>query len=439
MFSITFYGLTSSWLLDQVDHGLTTTATQVAAALDDDEPLEADDFDLAQGSEVTSTVLRERQFFIRIIDVTNGDIRGESARYDVPVSPQARAGSPMFETLTAPDGETPFRVYTLPFENSALFALQVGQSLGEVLQTQAQMLRLLGFGLLTIGLLAVGSGWFLANRALRPVHAMTQTAQTIGEQDLSRRIEIPLPDDELGLLARTFNTMLDRIEAAFRQQRQFTADAAHELRTPLSVMQTGIDVVLSQLRSVSEYQMMLETVRDEVIRLSALTTHLLMLARADDRTLRFEPHPTDLSLLLRTVAEQLSTAAEAKQISLHCDIPPNIVILADEGRLIQLALNLLENAVKYTPDGGRITVSLNQMEGQVRFSVADTGVGIAPDHLPHVFERFYRVDRARNRRQGGFGLGLAIAQQIARLHGGQITVVSRPGMGSEFTVTLPTS
>jgi signal transduction histidine kinase len=204
-------------------------------------------------------------------------------------------------------------------------------------------------------------------------------------------------------------------------------------------MQTGLDVVLSQPRTTSDYRATLENMHEEVLRLGQLTTHLLTLARADAHILTIEPRPVDFSLLLNTVADQVAVAAEQKQIAIQRDIPPSISIKADEDRLIQLALNLLENAVKYTPAGGSITIKLAASNGQVCFSVADTGVGISPQQLRHIFDRFYRVDRARSREQGGFGLGLAIAQQIAHLHGGEISVASQEGAGSVFMVTLPGS
>jgi heavy metal sensor kinase len=430
--STAFYTFTSNWLLNQVDQSLMTTAAQGAAALRDGDPMEEAVLDLQIG---VDTFLRERRFFIRVIDRGTGKILNESAFYDLKVTEQARGSSASFETLDLPDSL--MRVYTLPLEDRQHRAIQIGQSLDEVNQTQLQIVRLLMLMLIATAVLAILAGWFIANRALIPVSAITHTAREIGEKDLSRRIAMPLPDDELGRLAQTFNGMLDRIEDAFQRQRQFTADAAHELRTPLSIMQTGLDVVLSQPRAAKDYRATLENMLEEVLRLSQLTTQLLMLARADTHTLTIQPRPVDLSLLLNTVSDQIALTAEQKQITLTCDVPPRIAVKADEDRLIQLALNLLENAVKYTPPGGAITVTLARSDGKICFSIADTGIGVAPQHLPHIFDRFYRVDRARSR--GGVGLGLAIAKQIAQLHGGDITVVSQPGLGSTFSVTLPAS
>lgn len=439
--SIAFYHFTSNWLHDELDQRLMTTAAQVAAGLNNGERLDPEDvrFRLDQGSPATAAFLRERRFFMRVLDRATGSVLGASASYNLPITPLVREGGVSFETLISDSADVSIRVYTLPLEGRNPLVLQTGESLEEVMEIQTQILRLLLLMLLATALLALGSGWFLATRALRPIEAITRTARDIGEHALSRRIDLKLPDDELGKLAQTFNKMLDRLESAFQRQRQFTADAAHELRTPLSIMQTGLDVVLAQDRKSEDYREALEGMHEEVERLSRLTGHLLTLARADTDTLAIEPRSMDLSFLLNTVTDQVEVSAEQKQITIERCIPPDVTLKGDEHRLIQLTLNLLGNAVKYTSPGGKITLKLIQENGHISFMVADTGVGIPPQHLAHVFERFYRVDRARNREQGGFGLGLAIAQHIAHLHGGKISVTSQLGLGSEFTVTLPVS
>jgi heavy metal sensor kinase len=432
MISIIFYGFTSDWLYSQVDQSLQTTAAQIALALNDDEPLERDDleFDLNRDGLATA-FLREQRFFVRVIDFADGEVISGGAT--LPVTGLARSSHPSFETVI--NHELPMRVYTLALEQT--YALQVGQSLDAVINTQTQIARLLGVMMIPTAVLALLSGGYLAHRALRPVDAIIRIARAVSEQDLSRRITLNLSDDELGQLAQTFNRMLDRIEDAFQRQRQFTADAAHELRTPLSIMQTGLEVALAQPRPAQAYQETLNSMYEEVLRLSQLTAQLLTLARADAGTLLLDLHPMDLALLLNTVADQISVAAEHKNITLYRQIPPRAPLIADEDRIIQLVLNLLENAVKYTPAGGSITLALVLQAEQAQLSIADTGAGIAPEHLPHIFDRFYRADRARSRQHGGVGLGLAIARQIARLHGGDITIVSQLNVGSTFTVTLP--
>ncbi len=437
-----FYALTSEWLLAQIDQTLTVTGNQVATGLiDPEEPLPIQPLPAQQtaATEAAQAFLQEQGYFVRVLNLETGAILIRSTAFDPPLPEASRRDGPYLETLSIGAEAAPVRVYTLPMPRVQPYAVQVGQSLEELQETQGQMLRLLAFMLIPAATLAAFSGWLLAQRALIPVNVITQTAQAISQDDLSRRIQPGLPDDELGRLAQTFNHMLDRVQSAFTRQQQFTADAAHELRTPLSIMQTGLDVTLAQPREAEAYRTMLESMREEVRRLGQLTGQLLLLARADAHTLPFEPRPTDLSLLLHTVVDQIEVAAGEKQIALRRDIPTGCQLMGDEDRLIQLMLNLLENAVKYTPEGGTITVTLQQVPGYVHFSICDTGIGIPPEHLEHIFDRFYRVDRGRSRQQGGVGLGLAIAHQIARLHGGEITVTSQPGQGSTFTVRLPVS
>lgn len=433
-----FYLLTSQWLEGQLDNSLSATATQVVTTLQGGDFIDNGQLNFQFADEPANAFLRERQFFIRVIDQRQGNIIEASAQYNVAITPQALAKIPGYETLPIQETHSLMRVYTLPLEDEH-FALQVGVSLAEVNATQTQITRMMAGALLFTLVLGSGSGLFLANRALIPIQAITRIAQQISEHDLTQRITLNSFDDELGQLARTFNIMLDRIERAFQKQQQFTADAAHELRTPLAIMQTGVEVILAQERSPMQYRATLETVQEEVQRLTTLTGNLLMLARADAHTLPLDRHRMDLSLLLNTVADQMTLAADQKQIRIQRDIPPDININADEDRLIQVALNLLENAVKYTPYGGSMTIKLSHSPHQVCFSIIDTGSGISPEHLSHIFDRFYRADRARTRHQGGVGLGLAIAQHIVQLHGGNIKVVSQLGIGSEFTVTLPTS
>jgi len=433
-----FYILISNWLLGQSDSTLSATAAQVSATLQgadliDDGLLK---FQFNDPDEPTDAFLQERKFFIRLINRRTGQIVESSASYEVAVSSQALLPSASYETLRS--AGTSMRVYSYPFDEGD-YSLQVGVSLEEVNATQAQIMRLTALAVLISIVLGGGTGLFLANRALVPIQAITRTAQQISERDLSKRITRPLVDDELGQLAQTFNTMLDRVEGAFQRQQHFTADAAHELRTPLSIMQTGIDVVLSQARDAAQYRAALEAVQEEVQRLTSLTVGLLTLARADSHTLTLNREVTDLSLLINTVIDQVTAVAEQKQITIQREIVPCLALNMDEGRIIQLALNLIENAVKYTPEGGAVTVIVSQTGDTVSLSVADTGPGIPPEYLPRIFDRFYRTDRSRSRDQGGVGLGLAIAQHIAQLHGGEINVWSQVGVGTRFTVTLPVS
>ncbi len=358
---------------------------------------------------------------------------------------QARQQGGMWQTTIITDSE-PARIYVLPLERD-------GQALGyvevaEALSVTEATLRLLALILFiavpaTLALSAFG-GWFIADRALHPIDAITRQAQAISEQDLHRRLNLDLPDDEVGRLARTFDAMLDRLHAAFQRQRQFTADASHELRTPLTVIKTNIGVTLNRPRSVKQYQTALLQVEAEVDRLTRLTSDLLLLARADADQPIASRREIDLVPIVNGATDELQPLAEAKNLTLNFTAPENatLCVHGDPDQLHRLCFNLIENAIKYTPQGSvNVKVALASAQhatpAHVLLTIEDTGPGIAAEHLPHLFERFYRVDAARSREAGGSGLGLAIAHSIVTAHGGAIDVKSDLGHGTIVTVSLP--
>lgn len=439
--SIIFFMAASQWLQDQIDRSLFVTATQIATVISEDgDQLEQRDinFQFNEGGVATQAFLSEQQFFVRLIDRTTGEIIETSSINDVPLTLDTQLTNNFYETIPLEQSDS-IRIYTVALQQNQQFAIQVGVSLNGLIATQGQILRLLilAFGITAV--CALLSGWFVGTRALIPIEGITRTAQEINAQDLNQRLDIQSSDDELQQLTQTFNDMLDRIQQAFHQQQQFTADAAHELRTPLSIMQTGLDVVLSQKRTADRYQASLESMREEVQRLSQLANTLLMLARADADELPIYKHKIDFSLLLETVIDQLSIVAEDKHIHVERLISPSIELYADEDRLIQVALNLLENALKYTPIGGTVRVKTNVTGINVQFSISNSGSKIPEKELKNIFDRFHRVDSSRNRSQGGFGLGLAISKQIIELHDGTIQALSDEDSGTQFTVILPTS
>jgi heavy metal sensor kinase len=284
-------------------------------------------------------------------------------------------------------------------------------------------------------------GFFLVSRILRPVQAITKTAREIEENNLSQRLEVRTKD-ELGDLAATLNQTFARLQAAFERQREFTADASHELRTPLAIAQGEATLALKEARSREEYQKALESISREISRTTVLINRLLFLARSDDR-MELAMTEVDLKSLVAEVASDAYVLCEPKGITLKNEVShrsewlDTFIMQGDPIRLKELLLNLLDNAVRYTPEGGAITLSLKKESGFAMISVQDTGIGIPPEHLPHIFKRFYRVDKSRSRVEGGVGLGLAISQQIAQMHGGRIEVESEVGVGSTFTVFLP--
>jgi heavy metal sensor kinase len=293
-------------------------------------------------------------------------------------------------------------------------------------------------------LLAGVGGFFLASRALRPVDRITQTAQSISARDLNERIDYQGPDDEVGRLATTFDRMLDRLQAGFEREKRFTSDAAHELRTPLTALKGRIGVTLGQGRQPTEYQDALRDMETQVDRLIRLSNDLLFIARLGHKERLEQPSDIALDDLIAALLDQVRPLAEAKTISLTGSVPPGLTIRGNMDLLIRLFLNLLDNAIKYTPAGGEVAVTAERQTERLCVHVRDSGPGIPPEQQPHLFERFYRVekDRARPTRaggsvQGGAGLGLAIAQEIAQAHGGRLQVRSQPGQGSTFTFCLP--
>jgi heavy metal sensor kinase len=291
--------------------------------------------------------------------------------------------------------------------------------------------------LLTLAV-AVGGGLWLADRAMRPVHSITQAARTISETDLNRRLNMN-SKDELGELANTFDGMLARLQAAFERQRQFVADASHELRTPLTIINLEASRALSSKRTGEEYQRALEVISSENEFMSHLVNDLLTLSRMDSGQLEIEKKPLDLSDIALDVVERLIPLAERKKVSLELGNLPEVNILGDRQYLFQMLSNLVENGINYiSGDIRQVKVETGTNGNSAWVRVSDTGAGIPPEHIPHLFDRFYRADKARARNEddqpSGIGLGLSIVQWIAQSHDGTVHVESAVGEGTTFEV-----
>ena len=266
---------------------------------------------------------------------------------------------------------------------------------------------------------------------------MAQQAHRISGSNLNSRLEIGNATDELATLSASFNALLSRLDLSFESMRRFVADASHELRTPLSIIRGEADVALSHERSAAEYRESLAIILDESRRLSRLVDDLLNLARADAGRVKLQSEEFYLNDLLAECCRSAQSLAAARSIALECRPAGDALFRGDEELIRRLVMNLLDNAIRYTPSGGQVSAALEAEDSRFRIRIADTGVGIAPDAVPRVFERFYRADTARSRQDGGFGLGLAIVQWIAESHHGEVTLATAPGEGSTFTVTLP--
>ncbi|MEC4819622.1 MAG: ATP-binding protein [Scytonema sp. PMC 1069.18] len=333
-----------------------------------------------------------------------------------------------------------WRIYSQPLPLSPTVGwLQVAQSLEPISKALEHLLALMLFSCPLVLLVAGFGGLFLAEWALRPIDRIIRTTQAIGPKDFTRRISYRGPLDEVGRLAITIDRMLDRLQAAFEHERRFTADASHELRTPLTVMKGRIGVALSRPRTSMEYETTLKELEQQVNRLIRLANGLLYLTRLDQSKLDYQRDFTtiDLSNLLEVLIEQIEPLAEMKEISIVSQINSSLAVLGNSDHLIGLFLNMLDNAIKYTPNQGQITVTAHQEGLQAQINITNTGQGIEPEHLPHLFERFYRAETARSRDTGGAGLGLAIAYEIVRLHGGNISVTSQINDSTTFIVHIP--
>jgi two-component system OmpR family sensor kinase len=341
------------------------------------------------------------------------------------------ADGPTFRYLVRPLSETaPRRGAVLA--GARLESVELG--LRPLLTT---ILLILPFGILAAYVL----GWWLAFRAVQPVdRIITEVREITDGQSLHRRLPVPLVKDEVGRLADTLNQMLNRLERSFSALRRFTADASHELKTPLTVLRAGVERAVTLPGMPPESLAALEETLQEINRMTELVDTLLTLARADEGIVALHRETVDLNTLVEEAAETGELLAEKAGVEMSTSTPPQpVVIGADASRIRQLLLNLLTNAVKYTPPGGRVRLWLERSNGKVLIGVSDTGVGIAPGDLPYIFDRFWRADSARTRtsERPGVGLGLAICKWIAEAHGGEIEVHSRQGRGTTFTVTLP--
>jgi heavy metal sensor kinase len=421
VFAVIVYELPRSRILAQIDGDLKALATEVVQPGSLPEVLET--------FETASTLV--------IVADENGEIVARSRNLTMFNDLLDPTAGPYEESVSVVrHGSTQLRVYTVPLpgsdEQDPHYYLQVARLLDtyEQLNRVSLTALLMGFAAATASLFVAV---LLTPGLFKPLEDMATAARQITRaDDLSRRVPYANRPDEIGDLARAFNQTLERLERLFRTQQRLLADVSHELRTPLTTIRGNLDL----MRRMGETDpQSLAAVQVEIERMTRLVGDLLLLARADSGGLPLERKPVELDYILFDVYRQVRILEPPVQIELTA--VDQATVLGDADRLKQLLLNLVENAVKYTPPGGEVTLSLSKKEGWVYFEVSDTGIGIPPENLPHVFDRFYRVDKARTRAQGGSGLGLSIAKWVAQAHGGAIRVSSQVGEGTTFSVTLP--
>lgn len=312
----------------------------------------------------------------------------------------------------------------------------IGRDMGrerDELTSLAWWLTLSGGGLWVCGLIG---GWWLAGRAIKPIATIAGTASRIAGGNLAERIDLKDTDNELGRLSHVLNDTFDRLESAISRQKQFTADASHELRTPVSVILCETQRGLKRDRTAEEYRDILGTCQHASERMRSLVESLLILARQDEGSGENAKEPCDLAVIASEGVRLLQPLANERSIRIEADLSP--APMEGDPRALPLVIaNLLSNAIHHQPAGGEVKIAVRQEGGRSTLEVSDTGPGMAPEHLPHVFDRFYRIDKVRGSAGGHSGLGLAIVKAIVERHGGTVAVVSEPGKGSTFSVSLP--
>jgi heavy metal sensor kinase len=377
--------------------------------------------------------------YLQISDASGNSVYRSRFFEEHPLPPLAPddLGRPLYQNRKL--GHERFRILSKQIEVSdRVFIVRIGHPMHEETETLDDFRRyLLWFApLLLLG--ASAGGYWLSRRALAPVDALARTARTISGHNLSSRLEQLHTGDELQRLSDTLNEMLARIESAFLRITEFTADASHELRTPIALIHTEAELALRRSRDEAEYREALRHILLESDRTAKLIEELLALARADSGREALDLHPIDLLPILRESASKWNQVASLHNLEFEQQLNlPNLPLVGDENALRRVVDILLDNALKYTPAPGKVTLSAEQQPSRVVVTVEDTGIGIAPEDQARIFERFYRVDKARSRELGGAGLGLAIAQWIVQLHRGSITVKSELGKGSLFEIEFP--
>jgi len=293
----------------------------------------------------------------------------------------------------------------------------------------------LGLAVLIFGA-AVG-GALVVRWALKPISRIITSAERISSHNLSERLPVPDTRDELEQLSLALNSMIRRLDDAFQHNQRFLADASHELRTPLAIIQGELESVAEQMGGEPEVRNITGSALEEMERLKKIVDGLFALSRLDAGEAQQESAAFDLGELAATTADQMGLLAEDKNISIRSEFAPTVVVRGDRARLKQILVNLLDNAINYTPEGGKIEVKVTARNGKAVLEVSDNGIGIPGEAMPHLFERFFRVDKARSREGGGAGLGLSIVKSICTAHNGRVDVESKEGEGSRFTVELP--
>jgi heavy metal sensor kinase len=432
-----FYTLITSFIRDRTDQELLGQVSRFSALL------AAEGVDAVKGAAVIEAqAAGVKKVFFRLLSLNGQAFSSSNIAYwkDIDVNETAikkllRGGSPVFQTIAIRDRKEEIRIL-YAFLSPGII-LQVGQAMESYSRFLDAFKGIFITTMTFLIILAAGVGWFMARRAVSGVEAVTRTAQKISGGTLEERVPVKARGDEIDQLATTFNQMLDRIQTLLTEIKEMSDNIAHDLRSPITRIRGIAEVTFTTSKSLSEYEAMAASTIEECDRLLDMINTMLIISKTEAGVGHLIREEIDLAGLAREACELFEPTAEDNGITLSYDVQGRSHLVGDTRMIQRMLSNLLDNAIKYTPSGGSVTVSVSENNNQIIVSVKDTGIGISPRDLSHIFERFYRCDQSRS--QTGIGLGLSLARAIARAHGGDITPTSSPNQGSTLVVILPKS
>jgi heavy metal sensor kinase len=441
--ALTYYAAARTFY-DRQDDSLRSTAETVASAYMQELEEEGS---VAKANDVVLAQMIFPRHYVEVADADGHAVASSSNLTGHPfsISPQAlvearQHGVSFYRSeFVAAGSDKGLRVAVVPLSrpNQQIGFAIVAEPLSVIDESLSRLRRNFYAGVPVILLLATFGGYFLARKTLSPITLMDRQTRRITAQNLSARLDVNNPQDEVGRLATTINELLARLDAVFKKQQRFTADASHELRTPVAVLRGEAEVALERERTVKEYKESLALIAEEAERLSRIVEDLFILARQPIGSPSLVKEPLSLNDVVVECTRAGQVLATHKGLSLRARILEEVQLSGDDELLKRMLLNLLDNAVKYTPEGGEISITLEKRDHTAEIKVTDTGIGIPAEDRLRIFDRFYRVDKARSRAVGGAGLGLSIARWIVEAHGGTLSVDSAVGEGACFSVRLP--
>ena len=432
-----FYTLITSFILERTDQELLDQANRFSLLL------ATQGVDSVRDSAIIeSEAAGVKKVFFRLLYADGQAFSSSNMSYwqhigidETAIKALFREHAPVFQKIDIPGRAEQVRILYSALNPGII--LQVGLAMESYSRFLEAFRKIFIATMTFLVLLAAGVGWFMARRAVSGVEDITRTAQKISEGTLEERVPVKGRGDEIDQLAHTFNQMLDRIQALLKEIKEMSDNIAHDLRSPIARIRGVAEVTLTSGKALSEYESMAASTIEECDRLLDMINTMLIISKTESGVNSFSGKDVDLSSLVRQANELFEPAAEDKSVAFHCEVQDGLHITGDTPMIQRMLSNLLDNAIKYTPSGGTVSIVASESQGQVVVAVQDTGIGIAKQDLPRIFERFFRCDQSRS--QAGIGLGLSLARAIARAHGGDITVASMPNQGSTFTVRLPKS